>query len=71
MKKIVAGVLAIMTIGCTSAFACGGHGGCGRYNRWYSSNRNYCYQYVDANHDGVCDNYGYHCHSGSYRGCHW
>ncbi len=74
MKKLIAGALALMTIGTTGAFACcGGHGGYRSYNRTYS-NRSYCGYYVDANHDGVCDNcHSYRHYNGShgYHGCRW
>ena len=50
VKKLIAGILtagALLTLGTTSAFAAGHHGGtCGSG----------CY-YVDADGDGICDNH--------------
>ncbi len=69
MKKIIAGAL-LLTMGTATAFACcGGHGSHHYSNR--NINTGYYHYCVDANHDGVCDNYTYH-HSGAYRNyCHW
>ncbi len=67
IKKVIAGAL-LLTIGTTTAFACGGHHGGGHHGYRNYSYRPYNYSYSrcynDANHDGVCD----YCHY--YRGGH-
>ncbi len=76
MKKLITGILitaAILTISVTSVWA---HGHSRRFN---SGNGQYCtngacsYNYVDADGDGVCDNYNLRAtyQDNTYRGlCH-
>ncbi len=72
MKKIIAGALTLLTIGTTTAFACGGHhGGChSSYNGYRAYNNYYSHScYTDVNHDGICDNC--HYYSSGHRGGYW
>lgn len=62
MRKLFSGLLAaalVLSLGTTSAFACH-HGGCVNYVEADCG-----VNYVDADGDGVCDNYA----SGWGRGC--
>ena len=61
MKKLITGIFitaAILTVSVTSVWA---HGHCGHFNSGrdqYCTNNGTCgYNYVDADGDGVCDNY--------------
>ena len=60
MKRIVLGVLAagiILTIGATTAFAAGVHGGRARgAETGICLSDGACSMYVDADEDGICDN---------------
>lgn len=60
MKRIVLGVLAagiILTIGATTAFAAGVHGGRARgAEAGICLSDGACSMYVDADEDGICDN---------------
>lgn len=63
MRKLFSGLLAaalVLSLGTTSAFACHHGGGCVNYVEAGCG-----VNYVDADGDGVCDNYA----SGWGRGC--
>lgn len=64
MKKLFTGVAVlalIATVGAGSVLAMGGHHGGGWRNAANTGNGGAGYCYVDANGDGVCDNYGSGC----------
>lgn len=67
MKKVIAGVLAVLTLGTTTAFACGGHHGGGHHGYYRSYTSYSCY--TDANRDGVCDNC--HYYTSGHRNGYW
>ncbi len=70
MKKVIAGALTLLTIGTTTAFACGGHHGGYHHSGYRTYNHcSYTSCYRDANYDGVCDNC--HYYSGGHRSGYW
>lgn len=72
MKKLVVGALLLATVGTTGALACGGHHHAARAAGVCPYHGTY-HQYVDANHDGVCDHYAV-CRTNTWgNGCghHW